>query len=115
MTPTLPRKILVLRNNLLINAGVQSLLSGQDDLEVIGQEIHDQKELLGYISHVIIMDEWVLVPNLTMLLMFLQHYPKKRTILVSLKENQVQIYDTKQIHVQELRDFLAVVWGASVV
>lgn len=112
MTSTPLKRILVLRNNLAFNAGVQNLLSEQKILDVIGMEVSDRRELFQHVLHlqpdVIITDEGFLLPNLAALLKFLQSYPKKRTILMSLKANQIQVYDTKKIEVEELVDFLAV-------
>jgi len=42
------------------------------------------------------------------LLRSLQRYPKKRTIILSLEENQIYVYDTMQIQLRQLSDFLAV-------
>ena len=110
MTSNLPKRILILRNNLLMNAGLQNLLSGQESLEVIGKEIQNQDDLFRFIERiqpdVIIVDEGILAPKLADLLKFLQSYPKKRTIIMSLEKNQIQVYDTKQIELHQLGDFL---------
>ena len=112
MASTLPKRVLILRNHLLMNAGLQSLLSEQESLEVIGKNTHDQQELFQLIDHtqpdVIIVDEDFLIPNLAELLRFLQRYPGKRTIIMSLEENQIYVYETMQIQLQQLSDFLAV-------
>lgn len=111
MTSNSPKRILVLRNQLLMNAGLQILLSRQESLEVIGKEIQNQDDLFRFIERlqpdVIIVDEGILAPKLADLLKFLQNYPKKRTIIMSLEENQIQVYDTKQIQLHQLDDFLA--------
>jgi len=112
MSSNLPKRVLILRNHLLMNAGLQSLLSGQESLEVIGKDTHDREELFRFIDRtqpdVIIVDEDFLFPNLAELLRFLQRYPKKRTIIISLEGNQIQVYDTMQIQLRQLSDFLAV-------
>lgn len=114
MSSNLPKRVLILRNHLLMNAGLQSLLSGQESLEVIGKNARDQEELIRLIDHiqpdVIIVDEDFLFPNLAELLRSLQRYPKKRTIILSLEENQIYVYDTMQIQLRQLSDFLAVLW-----
>jgi DNA-binding NarL/FixJ family response regulator len=111
MTSDSPKRILVLRNQLLMNAGLQSLLSKQESLEVIGKEIQNQDDLFRFLERlkpdVIIVDEGILAPKLADLLKFLQSYPKKRTIIMSLEKNQIQVYDTKQIQLHQLGDFLA--------
>lgn len=95
-----------------MNAGLQILLSGQESLEVIGKEIQNREDLFRFIESiqpdVIIVDEGVLAPKLADLLKFLQNYPKKRTIIMSLEKNQIQVYDTKQIQLHQLGDFLDV-------
>jgi len=115
MTFTSKKKVLVIRNILAINAGIQTLLSGkQDVLEVYGLEFHDQKELFRSITRispdVIIADDEIVSANLAELLMFLQGFPNMRTIIMSLKENVVHVYDTKQIPIQHIGDFLAVIY-----
>jgi len=113
MTSTPPKRILVLRNNLAFNAGIQNLLSEQKTLDVIGIESSDRRELFKQVLHlqpdVIITDEGFLMPNLAALLKFLQSYPKKRTILMSLKANEIQVCDTEKIQVEQLTDFLAAI------
>jgi len=108
------KKILVLRNDLAINAGVQNLLSRQDTLDVIGQDIQDQAELFESITRikpeVIVVDDDFLAVNLAALLVFLQRFPKIRTVVMSLTENHVQVYDTKKIPIQHIGDFLAVIY-----
>ena len=88
MTPTPKKKILILRNDLVINAGVQSLLlEEKDNLEVIGHEFHDQDELFQSITqiqpNVIVVDDEFMVTNLAALLMFLQNYPNIRTVIMT--------------------------------
>lgn len=93
-----------------MNASLQSFLSEQESLEVIGKEIKNREDLFRFIEQiqpdVIIVDEGLLAPKLADLLKFLQRYPKKRTIIMSLETNQIQIYDTKQIQLHQLGDFL---------
>lgn len=95
-----------------MNAGVQGLLSRQEALDVIGKEIHDQKEMFRVIEQVqpdvVVVDEDILAPNLAAILTFLQGYPKTRMVILSLVENQIQVYDMQQIQLQQLSDFLAV-------
>jgi len=112
MASILPKRVLVLRNHLLMNAGIQSLLSEQDTVEVFGVDIQSN-DLFRFIEDiqpdVIIADEEILAPKLADLLMFLQNYPKKRTIIMSLVHNQIQVYDTNQIQLHQLDDFLALI------
>ena len=107
-----PKRILILRNTLLLNAGIHSLLSGHDSLEVVGRDFESQNELLQHIENeqpdVIIVDEDFHFAHLAEMLEFLHSYPKTRTILMSLEENRVRIYDTMQIELEGIEDFLAV-------
>ena len=113
MTSRQVKRILILRNSLVLNSGVQSLLSKQRAFDVIGMEVHTRKELFKTIDDfkpdVIIVDDEYLVKNLAALLRFLQKYPKTRTIILSLKGNTIQIYDTQQIQIENISDFLSVI------
>jgi len=106
-----PKKILILRNTLLLNSGIQSLLSERESLKVVGKDFESRSELLQHIENeqpdVIIVDEDILVAHLAAMLKFLQNYPKTRTIIMSLEENQIKIYDTMQIQAEQIDDFLA--------
>jgi len=107
-----PKRILILRNTLLLNAGIQSLLSERESLKVVGKEVESRSELLKHIENeqpdVIIVDEDILVAHLAAMLKFLQNYPKTRTIIMSLEESRIRIYDTMQIELDGIEDFLAV-------
>ena len=107
-----PKRILILRNTLLLNAGIQKLLSGRDSFKVVGKDFESQNELLQHIESeqpdVIIVDDDFHVANLAEMLKFLDSYPKTRTILMSLEENRIRIYDTMQIELEGIEDFLAV-------
>lgn len=113
MNSTPRKRILVLRNNLAFNAGVQYLLSEQKMLEVIGMEVQSQDDLFQNIDQVrpdvIILDDGFLAANLAALVTYLQKCPMRRTLILSLTENQIQVYDTKQIPIQQLGDFLTLV------
>jgi len=112
MTSRPLKRILILRNNLALNSGVQSLLSKQRAFDVIGLEVYTRKELFKNIDDlkpdVIVVDDEYLAKNLAALLRFLQEYPKTRSIILSLKGNTIQIYDTQQIQIENISDFLSI-------
>jgi hypothetical protein len=52
------------------------------------------------------MDENVLCANMSAYLAILRNYPEMRTIVLSLGDNQMQVYDRRIIEVDHLNDFL---------
>ena len=75
-------------------------------------EVTSRKELFKNIERiqpdVIIVDDGYLESNLAALLKFLRNYPQSRMIIMSVKTNLIQIYETKQIQIKQVSDFLAV-------
>jgi hypothetical protein len=97
-------RVVILQSDKLLNAGVQSLLSTKADVEVIGIA-HSDESYASILERtqpdIVIMDENVLCANMSAYL-----YPEMRTIVLSLGDNQMQVYDRRIIEVDHLNDFL---------
>jgi DNA-binding NarL/FixJ family response regulator len=107
------RRVLVVDNQILMGAGVQSLLGGQADLELVGISPCDQAELAGEIRRLrpdlVVLDrdsQWV---DPTRLLAALQDYPKLCLVVVSADDNLVCIYDKQQVLTSRAHDLLGII------
>ena len=107
------RKIIViLEEDQLINAGVQSFLAAQDGFEIIRLESSDSAQIFQEIERiqpdVIIIDENNQVTPLNDLLSHLENLPNIRTIELNICDNQIQINDKRQVQINQLSDFISV-------
>lgn len=107
------RRVLILENEFLLNAGVRSLLSKQENLEVLTAKFTSHTEIFHIIDafrpDVLVMDEEGLIEGGGALVTSLKGYPKLRTVVVLWEDNQVQIYDSEKVMIRGLDDFLAVI------
>ena len=101
-----------MENESLLNAGIYSLLSKQENLEVVTTKHSDATEIFQIIDafrpEVIIMDDATMIENLEALVDRLKSFPRVRTILVDREKNELQIYDRRRIVIAEIGDFLKV-------
>jgi len=93
-------RVLIVENQLLLGAGLQNLLSGETDLDVIGISPRNQLELVQKIRQiqpdVIFLDEDSRLTNATDLLTFLENFSKLRVIVLNANDNIAHIYIKKQ-------------------
>ena len=105
------KKILILESDLLLNAGVKNLLAGREDLSIHGAICGDLKELNAVIDQfqpdIIISAENNASVNSNEITNFLKVLPKVKTILINLEDNQVEIFDKRELSVKQLSDFLS--------
>lgn len=94
-------RVLIVENQLLLGAGLQNLLSGETDLDVIGISPRNQLELVQKIRQiqpdVVFLDKDSRLTNATDLLTFLENFSKLRVIVVNANDNLAHIYIKKQI------------------
>ena len=107
------RKIIViLEEDQLINAGVQSFLAAQDCFDVIGLESNDPSQIFQDIERiqpdVIIIDQNNQITPLSDLLSHLENTPNIRTISLNISNNHIQVCDKRQVQIHQLSDFIAV-------
>lgn len=107
------QRVLIVEHQLLLGAGVQSLLTGEADLDVIGISPADQLELVQEIRRfrpdVVVLDEVTYLANPTKLLVFLKNHPKLRVVVVSANDNLVCIYNKQQVLVTRATDLINII------
>ena len=107
------KRIVVLESDQLLNAGVQSFLSSQGYQQVHGVATQDEQDLVdeieGFRPNVIIMDEQCHAAYLSLLMPYLASDSAIRTIILNLHNNQISIFEQRQVLVQQLSDFLDVI------
>jgi hypothetical protein len=79
---------------------------------VHGVRVEDLPGLMASLQQeqpdVLILDETVAQTYLESILPLLMSYPKLRTIVVSLRENSLSVYDKSKVSVQHISDFLTI-------
>jgi DNA-binding NarL/FixJ family response regulator len=113
---TVPR-VLVAENRSALGAGIQSLLAGRDDMEVVGIAPRDFAELTREIRRVrpdvVILEAGVMdVADAFNLVMFLRDYPRMRVMVVSADDDLVYIFDTDQMVVTRADDLINFIRGS---
>lgn len=108
----LRKKIVVLESDQLINAGVLSFLAAQDSFDVTGLESSDPeqvyREIESFQPDVVIIDQSSQSISVSQLMAHFENIPHIRTIVLSVDNNQIQICDKRQIQIEKLSDFIAV-------
>ena len=106
-------RILIVENQQLLGGGLQSLLSGETNLDVIGISPRNQLELVQKIRQiqpdVVLLDEDSCLTNATDLLTFLENFSKLRVIVVNANDNLAHIYIKKQILVSPADQLVSIV------
>ena len=95
------QRVLIIENNLLLGAGIQNLLAGMANLEVIGiasgrkwGELAQEIERLQ--PDLIVLDEDSHLANLTKLLPLLAEFSQLRLVVVSANDDRVRIYGKQE-------------------
>lgn len=103
-------RVLIVENQLLLGAGVQSLLTGEADLDVIGISPVNQAELVQEIRRfrpdVVVIDKVTHLADANKLVAFLKNHPKLRVVVVSANDNLVCVYNKQQVLVSQATDLI---------
>ena len=95
------RRVLIVENELLLGAGIEHLLAGETDLDVMGITRVDEVKLLEEIRfsqpEVVILDRATCLINPTKLITRLPDYPCLRVIVISANDNLMQIFERQQV------------------
>jgi len=95
------RRVLILDNQLLVGAGIQLLLSGEADLEIIGLPSLNCEDLAQLINKlepdVIVLDEINHLTHLAGLLALLNNFSRLRIVVVRVQDDLIQIYDKQEV------------------
>ena len=104
------RRVLIVENQTLLGAGVHSLLGDETGLEIRGISPHDQTELIQDVRcfqpDIVIMDKVSHLIAPLNLMAALENHSQLQVIVVSADDNQVCIYDKRQLLVRQAADFL---------
>ena len=106
-------RVLVLNSEQPLWVGILAILGKETNLDMICLPSSDQKALQQKIDHlkpaVIVIDEKFPSADLEMILGMQKTCSELRVVVVSLRENRLQIYDKRAVVIRELRDFVAAV------
>ena len=110
MTQHSHKRIIVLLNDQLISAGVESFLAKQEFFDVFGIDTHDPQEIYEAINRIhpdiIIVDQNSQMPSLINLQSYIEDMPDIRTVVLNISNNQIQICDKRQVQINLLSDFI---------
>lgn len=107
------QSVLIIENQMLLGAGVQTLLAGEADLEVIGISPSSQERLAQEVSRlrpdVIVLDETSHLAGPTKLLSLLKDSPKLRIVVISANHNLVRIYNKQETRLGRTTDLFDII------
>ncbi len=93
--------------------GIIAILGKESDLDVVSLPAGEQGSALQMIERlkpaVVVVDEKLPAEELAKILSMQKAYADLRVVVVSLKENQLQVFDKRAVLVHELGDFISAV------
>ncbi len=107
------QRVLVVENESLLGAGIESLLTRETDLDLVGIASGNEADLIKIIEHsqpqVIILDEATYMTNSIRLLDLFRNYSELRLVLVNANDNLVHIYEKRKLLVSQAADLADIV------
>lgn len=104
------QRVLVIENDLLLGASIESLLVQEPNLEVIGFSSQDEKDLIDKIlllqPAVVILDEATHSNHSIWLLTMLKKHQDMRLIIVNADKNFIQIYHKQNLFLNQSSDLI---------
>ena len=109
------KRVLVLLGEHLLSAGLESLLAGENDLNVTSVtaahenpflEINEQNR-----PQIVIMDDHSQFASFSQIMRLLEIYPELRILVVNERENSIHIYDKVKIMVTHRADLITAIRG----
>lgn len=104
------QRVLVATHEMLLGAGIESLLLRQKELDLVGITPGSSADLIKKITRlkpeIVILDEGMYLVSAKELLTFLNDWPEMRLVVVSANENRVQVYNKRQIRVTQSMDLV---------
>jgi chemotaxis response regulator CheB len=111
------KRVLVVRGDHWLSAGIESLLAREKDFELVGVSLDDESDIFDVLEkfkpEVIIVDEIIRHSHLITLLSFLKDNSKMRLILVSVRDKFIYLFHRQEILVSSVGDLFAVIRGES--
>lgn len=109
------KRVLIIGTASLIGAGMESLLSQENGLDVTGISPADEQELIAQIwllrPQVVVMNTSLIFTNPTRLLNSLDSYPHLKLIVINDTNNLVQTYEKQSFLAEEHIGLAAIVRG----
>lgn len=106
------QRVLVVENDLLLGAGVESLLRREPNIDVIGISSRDEEELIKKIGCLqpaaVILDEASYLIHSIRLLAMLRKEHELRLVIVNADKNLVQVYHKQNILLTQISDLIKV-------
>ena len=106
-----PRKILILGSGSLLDAGLYSLLSQLNHVEVLATKFTTIKDLIWTIDafnpHTLVLVDETLFEIAPAIMSLIRSNSIRRTIIIHREENEIEVYDRNRIDIKALTDFLA--------
>lgn len=97
----------------LLNAAVQNLLSGRDDLEVAAKAVTSDTEMIETIEafrpDAVVIDEGLLRHTGNAVALCFEICPALRAIVVHVEANTIEVRDKKTVVIKSLEDFVAAI------
>lgn len=104
------KRVLVVHSNLLLIAGVESLLLRELDLVVKGTPLTSKEALLNEIEkfkpHVILLDQSLQLSEFLLSIITLNEFSDIRLMVINVENNLVNVLDKYQIEVTQGKDLL---------
>jgi len=112
------KRVAVILSEFLIGRGVESLLSRDTDLIVtsLSYDGNGDESIIHHINKyepsVVIIDESLQHPYSRNVLNRLLEFPKLRVLVLSVRDNRINIYDSKEIQISQSADLLSAIKGS---
>ena len=107
------KRILLVYSDLLLSAGVESLLSNGEEFSIRGIAIQDEmvlrEEVKLFQPDIVIMDESLLFSEPSFLIGMLRDCPTMRVIVLKIRENRLQLYNTIEVPVSCVEDLISII------
>ena len=107
------KRVLVICNEVLLLAGVESLLARELDLDVctiaLGEGNHFISEIERFEPQVVVLDERLVLSRFSLLLELLNRFPELSVMVVDDKENLLHIYDKHEVAVRQGTDLVSAI------
>lgn len=104
------QRVLVATKEMLLGAGIESMLMRQNELSLISTISHTTIELINKVHQlkpeVVILDEKMYLDSLNELMTCMNERPEMRLVVVSDSENRIQIYNKRQLRVTQSMDLV---------
>jgi len=108
-------RVLIIHSNLLLLAGVEDLLTHENDLQLSSVDFKNEKCLENTIArlkpNVVIFDDNVRFEDESILWGLIKKSPALRILIVGANKNLVQLFDKQEIQISHFKDLVTAIRG----